>query len=92
MKMFISRGGKDHSGCLLLDYPPENLPPAICYNGKAYALRTGLSGGAAVYGPSDALIPDESVEVIENDGSIGCSVLRARVEKIDNDDYDDCDD
>jgi len=77
MKMYVSKGGKDHGGCLLLDYPPDCPPSAVRFNGKAYALRDGLYYGAVIYEPSDALIPDESIEVAENDGPVGKSEVTA---------------
>jgi len=89
MRMFVSKGGKDCGGCLILDYPPDCPPSAVRFNGKVYAACPGLRNGAVIYEPSDALVPDENVEVIENDGSIGRSEMTARIEKIDNADYDD---
>jgi len=89
MKMFVSRGGKDCGGCLLLDYPSENAPLAVRFNGKVYALSSENRGAAWIYKPFDSIAPDENVEVVENDGPVGKSEMTARVEKIDNDNFDD---
>lgn len=86
MKMFVSAGGKDCGGALLLDYPPEKPPAAIRHNGKVYSACTELRNGAVLYIPNDSVVPDESIEVVEIDGCIGKSAL-ARVQKV-----DECDD
>jgi hypothetical protein len=86
MKMYVSRGGKDCGGALILDYPPENPPGAIRYNGKDYRACADWYDGAVLYTPDDFVDPDLSIEVVENDGCVGRSAF-ARIEKI-----EECDD
>jgi hypothetical protein len=89
MKLYVSKGGKDCGGALILDYPSDCPPSAVRFNGKVYAACPGLRDGAVLYTPADFAAPDESVEVVISDGPVGKSEVTARVEKIDNNDWDD---
>ena len=86
MKLFVSRGGKECGGALILDYA-DNAPLAILYGGKIYALSSESSGNTGIYVPNDCIAPDENVEVIVSDECVGKSVLTGRVQKVD--DFDD---
>ena len=85
MRLFVSKGGKDCGGALILDYA-DNAPLAILYGGKIYA-RFAVIDGAVHYVPNDCIAPDENVEVIVSDECVGKSVLTGRVQKVD--DFDD---